>query len=94
MPSGLAGPPVTFVGLIDALFGPECELYVFGLVDIIIVTMALEEHLKWLEVVLNKLVDAGLKVNEYKCELCCVSLRESDVFGVRFRCRGFAARRE
>ena len=36
-----------------------------------IVTEDLEEHLRWLEFVLNRLVKAGLKVNKSKCEFCC-----------------------
>ncbi len=39
--------------------------------DIIIATETYKEHLKWLEFVLNKLVDAGLKKNKDKCKFCC-----------------------
>ena len=72
LPFGLVNAPMTFVRLIDALFGPEVEPYVFGyLDDIVIVTETFDEHLEWLGFVLKRLVEAGLKVNEEKCEVCC-----------------------
>ncbi|CAB0038643.1 unnamed protein product [Trichogramma brassicae] len=47
---GLTNAPMTFQRLIDALFGPECEPFVFGyLDDIVIVTETFEQHLVWLE---------------------------------------------
>ena len=64
MPFGLTNAPQTFQRLIDQLFGPELEPFVFGyLDDIIIVTEGFEEHLKWVEVVVTRLVVAGLTVN-------------------------------
>ena len=49
MPFGLANAPATFQRLIDALFGSECEPYVFCYFDdIIVVTETLDEHLEWL----------------------------------------------
>ena len=67
---------MTFQRLIDSLLGPELEPSVFGyLDDIIVVTETFDEYLKWVEVVLNKLVDARLKVNREKCEFCCSSVR-------------------
>ena len=75
MPFGLTNAPMTFQRLIDSLLGPELEPYVFGyLDDIIVTTETFEEHLKWVEIVLNKLVDARLKVNREKCEFCCSSV--------------------
>ena len=72
MPFRLTNAPMTFQRLIDSLLGPELEPYVFGyLDDIIIDTETFEEHLKWVEIVLNKLVDARQKVNREKCEFCC-----------------------
>ena len=72
MPFGLTNAPQTFQRLIDQLFGPELEPFVFGyLDDIIIVTEGFEEHLKWVEVVVTRLVVAGLTVNRKKCEFCC-----------------------
>ena len=41
--------------------------------DIIVVTEIFEEHLKWVKLVLERLVNSGLKVNEEKCEFCCSS---------------------
>ena len=58
--------------LIDALFGPECEPYVFCyLDDIIVVTQTFDEHIKWLEIVLRRIVDAGLVEQRKKCKFCC-----------------------
>ena len=75
MPFGLANAPATFQRLIDALFGPEYEPYVFCyLDDIIIVTETFDEHLKWLEIVLPRIADAGLVVQQKKCEFCCASV--------------------
>lgn len=75
MPFGLTNAPMTFQRLIDALFGPEFEPYVFGyLDDIIIVTETFEEHIHWLEIVLQKLQAAGLSINRDKCEFCCSSV--------------------
>ena len=66
---------MTFQRLIDSLLGPELEPHVFGyLDDIIVATETFEEHLKWLEIVLKKLVDARLKVNREKYEFCCSSV--------------------
>ena len=75
MPFGLTNAPMTFQRLIDSLLGPKLEPRVFGyLDDIIVATETFEEHLKWVEIVLNKLVDARLKVNREKCEFCCSSV--------------------
>ena len=75
MPFGLANAPATFQRLIDALFRPECEPYVFCyLDDIIVVTETFDEHLKWLEIVLSRIADAGLVVHRKKCEFGCASV--------------------
>ncbi|CAB0036815.1 unnamed protein product [Trichogramma brassicae] len=66
---GLTNAPMTFQRLIDALFGPECEPFVFGyLDDIVIVTETFEQHLVWLEKVLERFDVAGLTINRKKCE--------------------------
>ena len=76
MPFGLTNAPVTFQRLIDALFGPEMEPYIFGyLDDIIIATETLEEHQKWLEIVLTTIKGAQLTVNWKKCEFRCARVR-------------------
>ena len=72
MSFGLANVPATFFRLVDALFGPEFEPNVFAnLDDIIVVSSTYEEHLQWLKFVLDRLVTAGLKINQDKCEFCC-----------------------
>ncbi|CAB0027848.1 unnamed protein product [Trichogramma brassicae] len=75
MPFGLCNAPRTFQRLIDALFGPQYEPNIFGyLDDIIVATDTFDEHLKWLELVLTKLREAGLAMNRKKCEFCCRQL--------------------
>ena len=72
LPFGLVNAPMTFVRLVDSLFGPEIEPHVFVyLDDIVIAIETFKEHLVWLEFMLKRLADAGLKVNEEKCEFCC-----------------------
>ncbi|CAB0045367.1 unnamed protein product [Trichogramma brassicae] len=88
---GLTNAPMTFQRLIDALFGPECEPFVFGyLDDIVIVTETFEQHLVWLEKVLERLNSAGLTINRKKCEFCRSSVK---YLGVRAR-RRWPARRQ
>ena len=72
MPLGLTNAPMTFQRLVDSLFGPEFQPSVFGyLDDIIIATETFEEHVMWIELVLKRLVEANIKVNKEKCEVCC-----------------------
>ena len=68
MPLVLANATATFQRLIDALFGPECEPYVFCYLDDIIgMTKTFDEHMKWLEnyaemkLPINKLTFKGKK---------------------------------
>ena len=76
MPFGLTNAPANFQRLIDALITPDMEPYVFAyLDDIIIVTESFEDHLKWLENVLQKIHGAGLKVNREKSFFCRQSVR-------------------
>uniref|UniRef100_A0ABD2WHR2 RNA-directed DNA polymerase n=1 Tax=Trichogramma kaykai TaxID=54128 RepID=A0ABD2WHR2_9HYME len=75
LPFGLVNAPMTFCRLVDHLFGPEYEPYVFYyLDDIILVTETFEQHLDWIGKVLRRLVDAGLEINKEKCEFCCHSV--------------------
>ena len=76
MSFGLTNAPATFQKLIEALFAPEMEPYVFGyLDDTIIATESFEEHKKWLEIVLTKIKDAQLTVNWKKCKFGCARVR-------------------
>ena len=71
MPYGLSQAGATFQWLIAKVIGPELEPYAFSyLDDVIIVTESYEEHLKWLEHVLQRIKEAGLTIN-----------REKSVFG-------------
>ena len=71
MPFGLLNAPATFQRLIDGVIGPELRPHAFCyLDDIIVITETSEEHLKWLEAVLDKITQANLTVNPEKCEFC------------------------
>ena len=76
MAFGLTNSPMTFQKLIDSLFGPECEPYVFAYQDgVIIATEIFEQRLYWLAYMLKKLIEAGLTVNRKKCEFGCSQVR-------------------
>ncbi|XP_039310315.1 uncharacterized protein K02A2.6-like [Solenopsis invicta] len=67
MPYGLTGAPATFQRLLDKLIGPEMEPHAFAyLDDIVVVTSTFEEHLEWLQRVLDKIAAAGLTINPGK----------------------------
>ena len=56
----------------DKLIKPEWDPNVFAyLDDIIISTDSFEEHLRWLKIVMSRLAEVGLKINEEKSEFCC-----------------------
>jgi hypothetical protein len=71
MPFGLHSVAGTFPALIDRLFTPDLEPYVFAyLDDIVINTSDFETHLGILEQLLERLSKAGLTLKESKCEFC------------------------
>lgn len=72
MPFGLSGSPATFQRLADRVFGPELFPYVVVyLDDLLICTPDFESHCKMLGEVFRRLKEAGLRVNEEKCEFGC-----------------------
>jgi hypothetical protein len=75
-PFGLHSAPGTFQALVDKLFTPDLEPYVFAyLDDIIISTPDFETHRRILKTVFDKLSEAGLTLKESKCEFCKPELR-------------------
>jgi len=70
MPYGLTGTPTTFQRLLDRLIGSEMELFAFAYLDDIVIVTTFEEHIVWLEKVLEKIFIAGLTINLDKCEFC------------------------
>ena len=61
MPFGLTNAPATFQRLMDKIITPDLKPNVFCyLDDIIIVTENFEEHLENLEIVLEKINQAGI----------------------------------
>ena len=78
MPFDLFNALKTFSRLINMLFEPEFEPYVFGyLDDILVMCETFEKHLYWVERTLRILLNTGLKINTEKCEFECSSLTYS-----------------
>ncbi|XP_067620077.1 uncharacterized protein [Eurosta solidaginis] len=76
MPFGLHSAPATFQRALDHVIGPELEPYAFAyLDDIIITSKTLEEHIRHLAEVFQRLRGANLKINPEKCEFFKKSLK-------------------
>ena len=67
MPFGLVTAPSTFERLMNKVLHGLHEFSVAYLDDILIHSLTWEEHLKHLDIVLNKLREAGLRVKQKKC---------------------------
>ena len=71
MPFGLCNAPATFQRLMDLILAglqwTNCLVY---LDDILIIGKTFTEHLKNLELVFNRLREAGLKLKPSKCAIC------------------------
>ena len=75
LPFGLADSPRRMQRLIDTVFGPSLEPYLFGyLDDLIISTPTMELHLEILNKVFESLKSANLTLNLEKCKFCRSSL--------------------
>ncbi|KAH0814473.1 hypothetical protein GEV33_008319 [Tenebrio molitor] len=76
MPFGLHSADGTFQALVDRLFTPDLEPYVFAyLDDIVISTPDFETHVHVLDEVFRRLLKAGLTLKEAKCEFCKSELK-------------------
>lgn len=76
MPMGLTNAPATFQALVDKLFGPGLDQYVFKyLDDIVIATPDFQSHVEILQQVLDLLNKAGLTLNKDKCQFCRSELK-------------------
>ena len=72
MPFGLAGAPATFQRLMQTLFRDDMlQILIVYLDDIIVFSQDIREHLKRLELVLQKLREHGLKLEPKKCQFFC-----------------------
>ena len=68
MPFGLTNAPATFQRLMNKLFsGKGWEQVFVYLDDILIVSASFEEHLRDVEHVLDRLMEAGLRLKPSKC---------------------------
>ena len=76
MPFGLTNAPATFQRLMDKIIILDLKPNIFCyLDDMIIVTKNFQEHLKNLEIVLEKINQARLTINLEKCEFGCCELK-------------------
>lgn len=76
MPFGLTNSPATFQRLVDRLLGPELEPNAFVyLDDIIVATDTFEKHLKVLEKIFERFIEAGLTFSKEKCNFCIPELK-------------------
>lgn len=72
MPFGLCNAPATFQRVIEqALNGLQWQVTVLCLDDIIVVERNFEEHLNNLNLVINRLREANLKLKAKKCNFFC-----------------------
>ena len=64
--------PKTFQRLMDRIITANLEPFVLTYQDdIVIATEDFDQHLKYLRIVLKKLVNAGLSINPDKCDFGC-----------------------
>lgn len=79
MPFGLCNAPATFQRVIEqALNGLQWQVTVLYLDDIIVVGRDFEEHLNNLNLVINRLSEANLKLKAKKCNFSAKKFRSSD----------------
>lgn len=76
MPFGLSNAPATWQRIIDTILGPELEPSVMCYIDdVVIISNSFSEHLRLLEVVFDRLRQAGLIISLQKCHFCKPELR-------------------
>ena len=77
LPYGLTNAPAVFQRIMDELIKSEWEPYVFAYLDDVIIVAPTfeEEHIKWLETVLEALKRANLQNNLKKSEFCCTEVK-------------------
>ena len=69
MPFGLTNTPATFQRLMESCLGDlHLQYCIIYLDDIIVFSKMLDEHVKWLRSVFEKLDQAGLHLKPSKCE--------------------------
>ena len=68
MPFGLCNAPATFQRVMDEVFAGINGIFVIPyLDDIIVYSKSKDEHAKHLQIVMDKIVGAGLVLNKKKC---------------------------
>lgn len=76
MSFGLHAAPATFQRLLDRIIGPDMEPRAFAyLDDIVTLGRTFEEHIHNLREVMQRLLNANLRINTDKCQFARPSLR-------------------
>lgn len=76
MPFGLHSASATFQRALDSVIGPELDSFAFAyLDDIIVLGSTIEEHLKNLKTVFDRLIAAKLCINPSKCTFAQKTIR-------------------
>jgi len=76
LPYGLHNSSASFQRLMDRIIGPDLEPNVLVyLDDTVIVTEDFESHIRLLNLVIQRIKEAGLTVNADKCEICKPELK-------------------
>ena len=76
MAFGLTNAPATLQRLMDKIITPDLKPNVFCyLDDIILVTQNFNYHLKYLNILLDKIKEANLKIELNKCEFGCSEIK-------------------
>ena len=75
MPFGLTGAPATFQRMMDTvLAGLKWQCCLVYLDDVVVFSRTFDTHLRDLQLVFDRLHEAGLKLKPSKCFFCCTEL--------------------
>lgn len=87
MPFGLCNAPTTFQRSMERIFGDQqCQTLLLYLDDIVVFLSSVTQHLEWLELVLGRLQQEGLKA---KLSKCAFFKQEVGYWDMSFRLRGW-----
>lgn len=76
MPFGLSNGGATLCRLVDQIFGCDLEPFVFVyLDDVTIATETLEEHLRVLKIIAERIRKAGMTINSEKSRFCMKNIK-------------------
>lgn len=76
MPFGLHSAPATFQRALDSVISYDLEDYAIAyLDDIVIYSQSFEQHMHHLKLILDRLYNAGLRINSDKSRFCRKELK-------------------